>query len=94
MAERRVVIAHCPACGDATWFTRRWFLTTNESVTCWTCHSADFVLTPVLLDPSGRGEPLHKLPAANRERTSESTPAAKQGQTGSSDTSRDAKDPA
>lgn len=62
MAETRVVIAKCPKCEYATWFTRRWFLTRNEAVRCWICHAADFELTPVLLDPTGRGEPLSKLP--------------------------------
>lgn len=56
------MIAKCPKCEYATWFTRRWFLTRNEAVRCWICHAADFELTPVLLDPTGRGEPLSKLP--------------------------------
>lgn len=62
MAEDRVVIAKCPKCGFSTWFTRRWYLTRNEAVLCWICRAANFDLIPVLLDPTGRGEPLNKMP--------------------------------
>lgn len=62
MAETRVVIGKCPKCAAAPWFTKHWYLTGNEPVRCWVCNSADLELTPVLLDPTARGEPLMKLP--------------------------------